>query len=118
MIRRGNLVAFWRPFVVALIVLLALVLWLGSSDTQVLIHKLKSKMRGELTPWILGYLFDENEKFQESRCGACVVLVGLLWATEALPLEVLLISSCWTLAQYENNLHFFCLYSIVRMFFV
>ena len=63
MIRRGNLVAFWRPFVVALIVLLALVLWLGSSDTQVLIHKLKSKMRGELTPWILGYLFDENEKF-------------------------------------------------------
>ena len=56
MIRRGNLVAFWRPFVVALIVLLALVLWLGSSDTQVLIHNSKSKMRGELTPWILGYL--------------------------------------------------------------
>ena len=25
---------------------------------------------------------------QESRCGACVVLVGILWATEALPLEV------------------------------
>jgi len=58
MFRRGNLVAFWRPFVVALIFLLALVLWLGSSDTQ------------------------------ESRCGACVVLVGLLWATETLPLEV------------------------------
>ena len=56
MFRRGNLVTFWRPFVVALIVLLALVLWLGSSDTQVLIHKLKSKMRGELPSWILGCL--------------------------------------------------------------
>ena len=49
---------------------------------------------------------DENENFQESRCGACVVLVGLLWATEALPLEVLLISPCWTLAQNRNNFHF------------
>ena len=55
---------------------------------------------------------DENENFQESRCGACVVLVGLLWATEALPLEVLLISPCWA------TFHFILPLFIVWMFFV
>ena len=49
---------------------------------------------------------DENENFQESRCGACVVLVGLLWATETLPLEVLLISKSEPFSLYFVS--FYC----------
>ena len=117
MFRRGNLVTFWRPLVVALIFLLALVLWLGSSDTQVLIHKLKYKIRGELPPWILGFLckiwwkWDLPGVKMRRLCRPGWSSLGNrgFASRGSADLHLLGVVPIFT---------WFCLFSIVRMFFV